>query len=144
MSSHEVDPQDAAATLAQTDRLAAKMSKDVYAMRVAMVSLSAATAFGLLIIGLVPSIGAIIAGTAAIVAATVPVSLVGATARARDRAFSRRYVLTIGCWGLLFAATIVIGMLLFPHVWGFWIPTAILCAIPPVAFVITGSRAVRS
>lgn len=90
MSSPEVDPQDAADTLAETDRLDAKMSKDIYAMRVAMVSLSAATAFGLLKVGLVPSIGAIIAGTAAIIAGTVPVSLVGATARARDRAFSRR------------------------------------------------------
>lgn len=143
MSSHEVHPQDAATILAETDRLAAKMSKDVYAMRVAMVGLAAATVFGLLIIGLVPSIGAIIAGTVAIVAASIPVSLVGATARARERAFSRRYLVTIGCWALLFAMTIVIGMFLLPQVWGFWIPAAILCAIPPVAFVITGSRAVR-
>jgi len=143
MSSHEVHPQDAATILAETARLAAKMSKDVYAMRVAMVGLAAATVFGLLIIGLVPSIGAIIASTVAIVAASIPVSLVGATARARDRAFSHRHLLTIGCWALLFAVTIVIGMFLFLQVWGFWIPAAILCAIPPVVFVITGSRAVR-
>ncbi len=144
MSSHEVHPQDAAMTLAETDRLAAKMSKDVYAMRAAMVSLAVATVFGLLVIGLVSSIGAIIAGTVAIVGATIPVSLVGATARARDRAFPRRYLLTIGCWALLFALTIVVGMFLFLQVWGFWIPAAILCAVPPVAFVITGSRALRS
>ncbi|AWB86092.1 hypothetical protein [Mycetocola zhujimingii] len=143
MSPYEINPQDAAITLAETDRLAAKMSKDVYAMRAAMASLAAATAFGLILIGLVPSIGAIIAGTAAIVAASIPVSLVGATARARDRAFSRRYLLTIGFWGLLFAGAILIGMYLFQQVPGFWIPAAILCAIPPVAFIITGNRATR-
>ena len=144
MSTHEVNPQDAAAALAKTDRLAATMSKDVHAMRVAMVGLAVATVFGLLLIGLVSSIGAIIAGTVAIIAASLSVSLVGVTARARDRAFARRYLLTIGCWALLFAMTVVVGMFLFLQEWGFWIPAAIVCAIPPVAFVIAGHRAVRS
>lgn len=143
MSTHEANAQNAAATLAEADRLAAKMRKDVYAMRVAMTSLAAATAFGLLVIGLVPSISAIIAGTVAIIAASVPVSLVGATARARDRAFPRRYLFTIGCWGLLFAAAIFIGMFHFPQMPGFWIPAAILCAIPPLSFVIAGTRETR-
>lgn len=141
VSPQEVSPQDAAITIVETDRLAAKMHKDVYAMRVAMVSLAAATAFGLLIIGLVPSIGAVVAGTTAVVAATIPVSLVGATARARDRAFSRRYLFTIGFWGLFFAGTIITGMYLYPQAPGFWIPAAILCATPPVAFIVAGNRA---
>lgn len=143
MSTHEANAQNAAATLAEADRLAAKMSKDVYAMRVAMTSLAAATAFGLLVIGLVPSISAIIAGTVAIIAASVPVSLVGATAQARDRAFPRRYLFTIGCWALLFAAAIFIGMFHFPQMPSFWIPAAILCAIPPLSFVIAGTRETR-
>ena len=143
MSPDEVSPQDAAITLAETDRIAAKMHKDVYAMRVAMVTLAAATIFGLLIIGLIPSISTVIAGTIVLVAVAILLAYVGAAAGARDRAFRRRYLLTTGCWALLYVAAIWIGTTTFHQVPGFWIPAAILCAIPPVIFVITGSRTVR-
>lgn len=138
--SSESTAHDAAAALVEVDRVAVLLRKDVHAVRVALLGWAAANVFGLLLIGLDPSLVTVLAGTAAILGGTVPLAVVGAGARARDRDFSRRYLITIGTWTVLFSATILIGMNFLQGVPAFWVPASVLCAVPAVALVVSGSR----
>lgn len=134
--------REAETALVEVDRVAALLSKDVHAMRVALLTWAGFNVFGLLLIGLLPSLVTGVAGTVAIVGSSVPVMVVGARARARDRDFARRYLITIGIWSVLFAATIQIGMNFLLEVPAFWVPASLLCAVPAITLVVTGTRRV--
>lgn len=143
--SDTVDRQAAAASLAAADELAAGMRKDVSAMAVAVAGSGIGSATAMLIIGLVGmngSVGAIVAGTIFLIGSMIPLLVVGVTAKAKAAAFTRRYLFTIGAWGVIYAVGMIIGGFLLPGVAAFWIPVAILSAVPGLWFAFR-SRSVR-
>lgn len=139
----EPTAHDARAALIDVDRVAAVMRKDVSALRAAMLGWAGANVVGLLLVGLVPSLAAVLSGTALILAASGPVALVGSRARARDLDANRRYLHTIAAWTALFVPTVLIGVTFFHEVPAFWVPASLLCAAPLVLFVWSSRRRAR-
>ncbi len=135
-----ISPQSAAASLAAADEVAARMRKDVIAMTVAVTAFGIGSAAAMLIIGIEGmrgSVGAIIAGTVLLIGAMIPMQVAGVKARARTTHFTRRYLATILIWGAIYVTGMIVGGFLFPGVATFWIPMALLSAVPCIWFAIT-------
>lgn len=139
--SDAISPAEARAALAAADRSAERMRTQTIAVRVAMAGFAAASLIGLLILGLVPAPGGVIGGTVFIVGASIALAVVGASAKARTAGFTRRYLLTIGIWAVFYVAAVVIGATLLPGVASFWIPAAVLSALPGAWFAMVGAAA---
>ncbi len=143
MTDH-IDATAAAASLAEADRVAGRMRKDVVAMSVAVGAFGIGSAAAMILIGLVGmtgSVGAIVAGTILLIASMIPLQVVAATARSRTAGFSRHYLTAIAAWGVVYMAGMIVGGFVFPGVAAFWIPAALLSAVPGVWFAVrTGLR----
>ena len=73
----------------------------------------------------------VLAATAVFVLAVVGAAvalLVGQ--RATRRGFSQRFGLVMGAWGAVFGVGLAIGITRSPYSWGFWVPLAVLVAVP--------------
>lgn len=140
ISSGSISNADAREALAAADRSAEALRKQTIAVRVAMAGFAIASLAGVIILGLVPMPGGMIGGLTFILGSAVALAVVGATAKARPKAFTRRYLLTIGIWAAIYVATMLIGMNLLPGVAAFWIPAAIVSALPGLWFAIYGAN----
>ncbi|MGJ0202978.1 hypothetical protein [Leucobacter sp. gxy201] len=140
----EITREEAAAALAKTDLLAANMRRDLTAMRVAMAAFGIGSAGAMLIMGLVGmggQPGALVAGVVLLIAAMIPVQIVGVRAKARVSKFARRYLIAILVWGVVYAAGMIVGGFVFPLVPAFWIPAAVVSALPGLWFAATARDA---
>jgi hypothetical protein len=141
---NDIDAQAAAASLAAVDELADRMRKDVIAMGVAVGAFGLGSAAAMLLIGLVGmngSVAAIIAGTILLVASMLPLQVVAARAKSRAPGFNRRYLGAIAAWGIIYVTGLAVGGFVFPGVLAFWIPVAVLSAVPGIWFAVTtGTR----
>ena len=135
-----ISQAEAREALAAVDRSAETMRRQTIAIRVAMAAFAIASLAGVLILGLVPMPGSMIGGLTFILGAAIALAVVGATAKARPAAFTRRYVLTIGIWAVLYVAALMVGYTLLPGVAAFWVPAAIATALPGLWFVATEVR----
>lgn len=136
----EITREDAIAALAKSDALAANMHKDLSAMRIAMAAFGIGSAAAMLLIGLVGMAGqpgALVAGIVLLIAAMIPLQIVGVRAKARVSKFTRRYLVAILVWGAVYSAGMIIGGFAFPLIPAFWIPAALLSAVPGLWFAAT-------
>lgn len=134
-----MSPTEARAALDAADRSAERMHRQTIGVRVAMAGFASASLVGLVVLGLVPAPGGVIGGTAFVVGAAIALGVVGATAKARSADFTRRYLVTIAIWAVFYVAAVVIGSTVFPGVAAFWIPVAILSAVPGAWFALVGA-----
>ena len=58
-------------------------------------------------------------------------------ARASSAGFSRRWVTAVAAWGALYAVALVVGLLAFRAEPAFWLPAAVVTALP----LVLGARA---
>lgn len=135
-----ISPTDAREALAAADRSAEALRKRTVSIQVAMTGFALASLAGVLILGLAPMPGNMIGGLTFILAAAIALAVVGATAKARPVAFMRRYLVAIGVWAVIYVVALMLGMNVFPGDAAFWIPAAVVSALPGLWFVIAGER----
>lgn len=131
-----IDNQSATSALEAADRSSTLLARRGRALRWTVVAFSAATAAGLLLVGLGPRPVGIILGTVLIGGAGGALGAVGATSSVLPPGFRRRYAITIAVWTVLYATVLVTGLLAFPGSVGFWTAGAIACASPGVWFAL--------
>ncbi|MCW4457264.1 hypothetical protein [Microbacterium sp. MPKO10] len=132
--------QDAAAALERAESSSAALRKHTIGVRVAMACFALASAIAMLMFGFVPLPGGIIGGTFFAVGAAVSLSIVGVTARARSRDFTRRYLIAIFSWAIIYVAALLVGWVAFEQAPAVvWIIGAVLVAVPGAWFAITSS-----
>lgn len=131
-----IDNQSATDALEAADRSSTLIARRARGLRWTVVAFSAATAAGLVLIGLGPRPVGIILGTVLIAAAGTTLGAVGATSSALPPGFRRRYALTITAWTALYVAVLLTGLLAFPGAAGFWAAGAIACAVPGIWFTV--------
>lgn len=138
-------PEQAAAALALAQQHRSSVAKPVIAVRVAMAGFAMASAAALLIMGLVDGIGSVIGSTAMLFGAIIALLTVAAPAqkKVREKNFTRRYLVAILSWGVIYAATVWAGISFFPGAPLFWIAGAVLSAVPAAWFALSQASATR-
>ncbi|MFF2813493.1 hypothetical protein ACFVT2_41300 [Streptomyces sp. NPDC058000] len=126
----EFAASDAAAALAQAEALGARVRKSTKWYVRYQVLYGCAAGLLVLLIGLVKApYGTVIGGVlwAAVVSG---LSVYAARQRVARRGFGVRHGILIGTWGLLYAAVLVPGVMFFQGVAAWWVPGAVVVALP--------------
>ena len=136
------DRASATSALDAADRSSSLISRRALGLRWTMVAFSAATAAGLLLVGLGSRPVGILVGTMLIAAAGGAMGVVSATSSVLPPRFRRRYATTIAVWAILYMTALLVGLLALPGSETFWVVAAAACAAPGVWFALT-TRAPR-
>lgn len=128
------DETSARAALDSAAHSASALQRRASGVRWTMIAFSAASAIGLVLIGLGPRPVGIIVGTAFIMGAGSCLGVVGGTSGASPLRFRRRYAATLGSWAFLYPLALLVGLLAFPGSAPFWVCGALLCAAPGLWF----------
>lgn len=128
------DSASARSTLDAVERSSTLIVRRTRGLRWTMLTFSAATAAGLLLVGLGPRPFGIIFGTVLIAGAGGALGAAGAASSALPAGFRRRYAITIAVWTAVYAAVLLVGLLAFPGSVAFWVLGAVVSALPSMWF----------
>lgn len=129
---------DLVAALDQSEKSAARLHKRTAGLTVAVLGFSLASAIAVLFFGFVPRPWGIVGGVSFVVASSVVLAIVSATAKAYQRSFARRWFVTIVVWALNYVLVVVVSTtVLSPAPIWFWVCGAVLVALPGIWFTIT-------
>lgn len=134
------DSASARSALDAVERSSTLIVRRTRGLRWTMLAFSAATAAGLLLVGLGPRPFGIIFGTVLIAGAGGALGATGAASSALPAGFRRRYAITIAVWTAVYAAVLLVGLLAFPGSVAFWVLGAVASVVPGLWF----SLAVRA
>jgi len=110
------------------------MTRRTRGLRWAMLAFSAASAAGLILVGLGPRPLGIILGTILIAGAGGALGALSAASSALPRGFRWRYATAIAVWTALYAGVLLVGLFIFPASVTFWVSGAALSAAPSLWF----------
>ena len=133
MTAPQPTPHEAAGLVATADRLqatvrgAAGWRYVAWLTGMAVATVQYGTALG--VVGTDDRSGLVVSGAFLACVALLSVTLLPG-ARVNRPGFATRWVRAVVTWGLLFAATMVLGLLVFPGELRFWLPAAVLTALP--------------
>lgn len=131
------DRTSARSALDAVERSSTLIVRRTRGLRWTMLAFSAATAAGLLLVGLGPRPFGIILGTMLIAGAGGALGAAGAASSALPSGFRRRYAITIAVWTAVYAAVLTVGLLAFPGSVAFWLLGAVVSAVPGLWFSLT-------
>ncbi|WP_274914082.1 hypothetical protein [Streptomyces sp. WZ-12] len=126
----ECASHDAAATLARAAQLGSTVRKGTrWYVRYQFVH-GAAAGLAVLAIGLLRAPYGVAVGTGFLVVVVSWLSVYAARQPVARRGFGIRHGIMIGTWGLLYAAVLTLGVIFFPGVAAWWVPGAVVVALP--------------
>ncbi|MGG2465936.1 hypothetical protein ACO0M4_40285 [Streptomyces sp. RGM 3693] len=126
----EFAASDAAAALAQAEALGSRVRKSTKWYVRYQVLYGFAAGLLVLFIGLVKAPYGVAIGSVLWVAAVSGLSIYAARQRVARRGFGVHRDILIVTWGLLYAAVLVPGMMFFQGVAAWWVPGAVVVALP--------------
>ncbi|MFE7302471.1 hypothetical protein [Streptomyces sp. NPDC057579] len=121
---------DAAAALAQAEALGSTVRKSTKWYVRYQVLYGCAAGLFVLLIGLVKAPYGPVIGGVLWVAAISGLSVYAARQRVARRGFGVRHGILIGAWGVLYAAVLVPGDIFFRGAPAWWVPGAVVVALP--------------
>lgn len=128
------DSTSARTTLDAAERSSTLIVRRTRGLRWTMLVFSAATAAGLLLVGLGPRPVGIILGTLLVAGSGGALGAAGAASSALPRGFRRRYAITIAVWTAVYAAVLLVGLLAVSGSVAFWVLGAVVSAVPGLWF----------
>ncbi|ACZ21153.1 hypothetical protein Sked_12110 [Sanguibacter keddieii DSM 10542] len=128
------DSASARSALDAAERSSTLIVRRTRGLRWTMLAFSAATAAGLLLVGVGPRPFGIIFGTVLIAGAGGALGATGAASSALPAGFRRRYAITIAVWTAVYAAVLLVGLLAFPGSVAFWALGAVASVVPGLWF----------
>ncbi|MFE6687200.1 hypothetical protein ACFVFQ_12050 [Streptomyces sp. NPDC057743] len=121
---------DAAAALARAAQLGSTVRKGTrWYVRYQFV-FGGVTGLAVFAIGVLKAPYGVAVGTGLLVAVVSWLSVYAARQPVSRRGFGIRHGIMIGTWGLLYAAVLALGIIFFPGVAAWWVPGAVVVALP--------------
>ncbi|MEV6566519.1 hypothetical protein [Streptomyces kronopolitis] len=126
----EYASQDAVAALARAQELRSTVRDGTRWYAWYQVIYGSATAFTLLSTGLITRPYGVAIGCGVWIAVIVGLSVYAARQRVTRWGFQRRQACLVTAWGLLYGGVLTVGLIRFPGVVAWWVPGALLVALP--------------